>query len=109
MRDTGGHGGSSYAETHVPFVFVGLNCRQDDEKFKQIDISPTLSVLLGLPIPASSIGIIIPNFLANLTMEQKLFAYFYNGKRLLNKLIDLEEVEQIQNKGIYRNTTNSTH
>lgn len=99
MRDTGGHGGSSYAETNVPLVFIGAKCNQDDDVFKQIDIAPTLSVLMGLPIPASSIGIIVPHLIMNFTMEQKLYAYYYNGKRLLNKLIDLNGIEQVKDKG----------
>lgn len=26
MRDTGGHGGNSYAEVNVPFIVFGLQC-----------------------------------------------------------------------------------
>lgn len=86
MRDSGGHGGSSYPEINVPFVFIGPQCTLSNESYNQIDIPATLAVLLGLPIPASCIGVLIPSFLAMLTMEQKLLAYHYNGQHLLTKL-----------------------
>ena len=31
MRDTGGHGGSSYAETHVPLIVIGNGCKSNLE------------------------------------------------------------------------------
>lgn len=99
MRDTGGHGGSSYAEVNVPLIVIGPQCQQNDEIFKQIDMTATISILLGVPIPSSSIGTLIPNFLQNLSMEQKLYAYFYNGQRLLNKLIEFHGNESMVNKG----------
>lgn len=99
MRDSGGHGGSSHAERNVPIVFIGPSCHQSNDSFNQIDISPTLSVLFGLPIPASSIGALIPDFLTELSMEQKLYAYFYNGKRLLDKIVKFYGIEIVKDKG----------
>lgn len=87
MRDSGGHGGGSFAETNVPLIFVGPSCQQSSNSYKQIDIAPTLSVLFGRPIPQASIGLLIPEFLTQLTPEQRLYAYFYNCKRLLRKVI----------------------
>lgn len=99
MRDTGGHGGSSYPEINVPLIFLGPSCSQTSESFKQIDVPATLSVLYGLPIPASSVGSIIPNLLIGISEEQRLFAYYYNGKRLLKKLIALEGIDAIEGQG----------
>lgn len=101
MRDTGGHGGSSYAEVNVPLIFLGPSCSQSNETYNQIDIPATMSVLLGLPIPASSIGTIIPNLLTGISEEQKLFAYYYNGERLLRKLIALEGATAIDGEGTH--------
>lgn len=100
MRDSGGHGGSSYAEVNVPLIVIGPQCQQNGESFKQIDMTATISVLLGVPIPSSSIGTLIPNFLQSLSMEQKLYAYFYNGQRLLNKLVEFQGIESMEDKGI---------
>lgn len=99
MRDSGGHGGSSYHEINVPFVFFGPACVQKDETFNQIDIPATLSVLFGLPIPVSSIGVIIPHLLTELSMIQKLYAYYYNGERLLSKLIKQNGIQAIETEG----------
>lgn len=99
MRDSGGHGGSSIPEINVPLVFLASSCDQNNETYNQIDLTPTLSVLFGLPIPASSIGVIIPNLLTELSMEQKLFAYFYNGKRLMQKLLQLNNIQSIETEG----------
>lgn len=99
MRDSGGHGGSTYAEVNVPLISLGPLCSQASKSYNQIDIPATLSVLLGLPIPASSIGILIPNLLSGLSMEQKLFAYYYNTERLLNKMIESNGAHSISADG----------
>lgn len=101
MRDSGGHGGSSYSEINVPFILIGPSCYQNGETFRQIDITATISILLGLPIPAPSIGTIIPNFLQSLSMEQQLYAYFYNGQRLLQKITEYEG-DVVKETGMFR-------
>lgn len=102
MRDAGGHGGSSYAETNVPFIVVGQKCGESTrESYKQIDIAATLAVLSALPIPASSIGSLIPELLADLTMEHQLFAFHYNAKRLMDKLILAEGSDRIADTEIH--------
>lgn len=101
MRDSGGHGGSSTPEINVPLVFLASSCDPNNETYNQIDLTPTLSVLFGLPIAASSIGVLIPNLLTELSMEQKLFAYFYNGERLLQKLVKLNNIQSIETEGTY--------
>lgn len=98
MRDGGGHGGSSYSEVNVPLIFLGPSCAQTNDSYNQIDMPATLAVLFGLPIPASSIGVMIPNLLTGLSREQKLFAYYYNGKRLLQKLIEIDDGHEKKGK-----------
>lgn len=118
MRDTGGHGGSSYAEINVPLLVFGVDCLSDGyatvissklsnlltpcysrNLFKQIDIAPTLSVLLGLPIPASSIGTLIPGILQKLPNRLQLYALHYNTKRLIEKIIQVQGFDVVQHKG----------
>lgn len=86
MRDSGGHGGSSHPEINIPLLLVGQNCSETYGTHRQIDIAPTLSVLLGQPIPAPSLGVLIPVMLDHLSPEAQLYAYYYNGKHLFNKL-----------------------
>jgi ethanolaminephosphotransferase len=68
MVDKGGHGGSSYVETHVPAVFISNQLKEiakdeDEDEYLQIDLTPTLSALLGIPIPWNNLGILIENVL----------------------------------------------
>lgn len=73
MRDSGGHSGNSFAETHIPLLIIGCNCESNKEKFyKQIDFAGTFSILNGLPIPKASIGSVIPEMLFNMTQLEKL-------------------------------------
>src|SRR5205814_2112340 len=83
MADQGGHGGSSYVETYVPAVFISKQLKQidkDDKEYLQIDLTPTLSALLEIPIPWNNLGILIENILEK----------FYHKKKsnLLKCLID---------------------
>lgn len=54
--------------------------------YNQIDLAPTISVLLGVPIPAGSIGIIIPELIEIRTTGEQLYAFYYNNVRLLEKI-----------------------
>ena len=55
--DSGGHGGGSEAETTAPlFAFGGGVAPRARVNINQIDLAPTLSCLLGLPFPATSLG-----------------------------------------------------
>ncbi|KAK0168022.1 hypothetical protein PV327_001863 [Microctonus hyperodae] len=60
MKNSGGHGGATPEETLVPFVAFGLNntsnIRDNFIQIEQVDIATTLAVMLGIPIPSSSIG-----------------------------------------------------
>ena len=56
-RGGGGHGGSEREVVEVPLVFTGQGIRQARGWQAQVvDIAPTLCVLLGLPLPATSQG-----------------------------------------------------
>ncbi|KAI5701832.1 hypothetical protein M8J75_013846 [Diaphorina citri] len=48
----------------------------------QVDVTPTLAVLLGLPIPSCNTGKLIPKLLQNLTLSELLYAYYYNTKQI---------------------------
>jgi hypothetical protein len=55
--DSGGHGGASEAETTAPLFAFGRGIAAGARvNVNQIDLAPTLSCLLGLPFPATSLG-----------------------------------------------------
>ena len=49
----------------------------------QIDITPTLAVSLGVPIPQNSLGMIIVPLLNELRSRDKLRAIYSNAKQLI--------------------------
>ncbi|ODM97018.1 GPI ethanolamine phosphate transferase 3 [Orchesella cincta] len=85
MTPTGDHGGDSKDETDAAVVFLSkaikqrrnirgeinsgslhsasFQCPSYSSSISQIDLVPTLATLLGTPIPYSSIGQLIPNFI----------------------------------------------
>lgn len=90
MRDSGGHSGNSYAETHIPLLLIGCNCESNNQKFyKQIDFASTFSILNGLTIPSASIGSTIPEMFFNMTQLQKLD----NFKMVNQRLMDMVETD----------------
>jgi len=57
VTDSGGHGGASPRETDVPLFAFGPGLVPGARlSLHQIDLAPTLSCLLGLPIPEGSLG-----------------------------------------------------
>lgn len=98
MRDSGGHSGNSYPETHIPLLVIGCDCDSNTDKFyNQIDFAGTFSLLNGLPIPSSSIGTLIPEVLFNTTYTQKLNMYRVINERLLH-MIESEGAEKFKSQ-----------
>nr|XP_057913920.1 GPI ethanolamine phosphate transferase 3 isoform X1 [Doryrhamphus excisus] len=70
MTDTGDHGGESQKETdaaiflYSPFpIFPGPPSKREPDVVPQTDLVPTLALLLGVPIPYSSVGqVLLPLF-----------------------------------------------
>ncbi|CAM9011025.1 unnamed protein product [Wickerhamomyces anomalus] len=87
MNDLGNHGGSSAGETSAGLVFISDKLKKlktnsnvpppnrDDftflQRVQQIDLVPTISGLLHLPIPRNNLGIMIRDFLPLWNKEQQ--------------------------------------
>lgn len=107
MSVTGNHGGTSHEEIETPILFLLTgNERFLDEKpsanslsdpsVHQIDIAPTLSLLMGLPVPHSSYGSVLPELLTRhprLNDDQRLFRMQYNAHQLLQVFSENFEAE----------------
>jgi len=64
MTDSGDHGGGSSAEVEAALFVYGKKLAFNDQRgaissVSQIDLVPTLSLLLGIPIPFSNLGMMI--------------------------------------------------
>lgn len=80
MNDAGNHGGSSVGETSPALLFISpkfqakgmqrespvqaASSMQYYRTVEQADITPTLSGLLGIPIPLNNLGVFIPELLS---------------------------------------------
>ncbi|KDR12958.1 GPI ethanolamine phosphate transferase 2 isoform X2 [Zootermopsis nevadensis] len=92
MKNSGSHGGASLEEVLVPLIVISNICSEEmtsgllgdvlTGSVLQIDLVPTLSMLLGLPVPATSIGKIIPALLHSIPVPQQLYALHYNCKQV---------------------------
>ncbi|OJJ52571.1 hypothetical protein ASPSYDRAFT_164083 [Aspergillus sydowii CBS 593.65] len=103
MNDAGNHGGSSAGETSPALLFISpklqalntsrespvgvVNDLQYYRHVDQTDITPTLSGLLGLPIPLNNLGVFIPEFLAMWHLgSQRVQLLIENSRQLLGTL-----------------------
>lgn len=83
MRDLGGHGGSTEAEVMIPFIVLNKPCSTHRKiPVMQTDLAPTLASLMGLPLPADSVGKIIYD-LPYKTKLQNLYLLHYNALNLI--------------------------
>ncbi|XP_022782149.1 GPI ethanolamine phosphate transferase 2-like isoform X2 [Stylophora pistillata] len=93
MSEVGSHGGASLVETITPLVFMSpLFENGGGEEFamkqvQQIDLVPTLSLLLGLPVPQNSLGILLPELFGFHKPREKLRAMQLNSHQLSQVLI----------------------
>ncbi|XP_028319094.1 GPI ethanolamine phosphate transferase 3 [Gouania willdenowi] len=119
MTDSGDHGGESQKETdaaiflYSPFpIFAGPPSQDEPDVVPQTDLVPTLALLLGIPIPYSSVGqVLLPLFPSHQQTEgavgglSQLEALWINAKQVnrfletyssLAKDIPLESLSQLK-------------
>lgn len=56
----------------------------------QTDLVPSISVIMGLPIPLGNTGKLIYQFLQILSINKILFAYYYNTQQMYNNYISIK-------------------
>ncbi|KAM5433367.1 major facilitator superfamily transporter protein [Microsporum canis] len=101
MNDGGNHGGASPGETSPALTFISPKFQEMGlarslpktsseefdfyDKVDQSDIAPTLSALLGFPIPLNNLGVIIPQFLPLWKKDSnRLQLLQENAKQMIN-------------------------
>ncbi|XP_075217062.1 phosphatidylinositol glycan anchor biosynthesis class G [Lycorma delicatula] len=91
MADLGGHGGTSIPEIIIPLITYGLGCGGIyKSELAQVDVAPTLSVLLGIPLPADNVGQVITSlFLSNATSSAAdiMYALYYNAYQVVTQFL----------------------
>lgn len=91
MKDTGGHGGSSFPETNVPLIVLKKTC--SGGFIQQVDVAPSLSVLLGVDIPSGTVGHIITGFLEMLPIDFQNYLLLYNAL-----VLNCDEYQEVLNE-----------
>ena len=93
MSVTGSHGGATRDETMVPLLFMSSFFETNkyvppnaDDVIFQIDMTSTLSVLLGVRTPLESAGVVIPGMLSELSEQHQLLAMRNNIAHLCRLL-----------------------
>ncbi|XP_048394483.1 GPI ethanolamine phosphate transferase 2 isoform X2 [Stegostoma tigrinum] len=91
MSDTGSHGGSSSHEVNTPLVLLSPAFRKKDsftasEYVEQTDLTSTLALGFGLPIPRNSLGHLILSVLEEKSLREQLRYLHLNGYQL-SKLV----------------------
>jgi ethanolaminephosphotransferase len=87
MTNSGNHGGSTAQETDSLALFVfgsnsNINASVLSEAF-QVDIVPTIALLLGVPVPLNSVGVVLLELFVSLTHENQLKVLEVNSWQLL--------------------------
>ncbi|WKX88789.1 hypothetical protein Q1695_008428 [Nippostrongylus brasiliensis] len=86
MTSTGDHGGDSDDETHAGILVYspGQLLPSLPSELRQIDLVPTLSLLLGLPIPFSNLGVVIEALFPQKLVEQAIALNYEQVRRFAN-------------------------
>ncbi|XP_067850452.1 GPI ethanolamine phosphate transferase 2 isoform X2 [Heptranchias perlo] len=87
MSDTGSHGGSSNHEVNTPLVLISPAFRKKDsfaasEYVEQTDLTSTLALGFGLPIPRNNLGSLILTVLEERPLREQLRYLHLNGYQL---------------------------
>lgn len=90
MSASGSHGGDSENEVMTALVAIPTRVSEiaDTKEVRtvsQVDVAPTLSLLMGVPIPKGSCGVVLRDLLivTGFTLDQRLFATQYNLQQIL--------------------------
>ncbi|KAF9432011.1 major facilitator super transporter protein [Entomortierella beljakovae] len=135
MNEVGNHGGSSRSEISTSFLFMspafessnsqGIiksmidpyrqmdpGAREEYEYYRsvsQVDLVPTLSILMGLPIPKNSIGKIIPELLYDLSESEKIRALQLNSHQVAGVLKGMWPDFETESSVILKDVKNINH
>ncbi|XP_043933309.1 GPI ethanolamine phosphate transferase 3 isoform X2 [Protopterus annectens] len=86
MTNSGDHGGDSEDEVNAalflysPLPLFGFEAKEDNKSIPQIDIVPTLALLLGIPIPYSNIGKVIADVFSWNTKQDFVSPYLIQAQ-----------------------------
>lgn len=98
MTDVGDHGGDSQLEVESALFFYSKRDiftvnRGEFKEIKQIDLTPTLALALGVPIPFSNLGVVISDFFDQLDHQNEaLEANYHQVKQFVETYETVESL-----------------
>ncbi|ELU10380.1 hypothetical protein CAPTEDRAFT_94413 [Capitella teleta] len=121
MTAAGGHGGSSLSETATPLILLSPHwptnngefmypCFLERSEVHQIDMTPTLASLLGVPIPQNNLGTLIADAFEGFPARTKLSFAFKNAQQLVQVLNEsMSDVSKEPSYQSYQHTRSAHH
>ncbi|KAF9023843.1 major facilitator super transporter protein [Haplosporangium bisporale] len=123
MNEVGNHGGSSRSEISTAFLFMSPHFQQpsmsarikaildpyrvesvqDQEEYQyyksvsQVDLVPTISLLLGLPIPKNSVGKLIPELFDEYSAERSYSKFLSDSSSMLSTALSKYDMPLLTN------------
>ncbi|MBN3303808.1 PIGG transferase, partial [Amia calva] len=93
MSETGSHGGSSEHEVNTPLVLISPAFKrkvgfETPQSVEQVDVTPTLSLGLGLPISQNNVGRLILPVFEESSLRDRLRFLHLNGLQLSHLIKD---------------------
>jgi len=93
MSEQGSHGGASPAETLTPIIILNTHKTgshfSPEQEILQIDLTSTLSLLMGVPIPLGNLGVLLDGVLDSLPPRQRLQAAHVNSQQIKKLFLEL--------------------
>lgn len=103
MTRDGNHGGTTFNETATGLIFFSshdiwtMQTFTNTSHVSQVDLVPTISLLLGLDIPIDNCGKLIPDIFSSLPKEQILYLYYKNSIQIFKKYSTFLWTEKLLN------------
>ena len=71
-------------DNSILFCYVSGNSWTSGHELLQIDLAPTMSILMGLPIPSNNLGQLLLQPLGTLTDTEKLASVYINAQQIVS-------------------------
>ncbi|PVU98743.1 hypothetical protein BB559_001314 [Furculomyces boomerangus] len=106
MNEIGNHGGSSEGEVSPAMVFISPSIKWNADmksigSIDQTDLVPTLSFMLGFPIPQNNLGVVIEEMFSDRTERELVQIYELNALSIRRIVLANYDIKPSNRKNKY--------